>query len=87
MLHEADIMKFVAVMDEKLQDYYTDTNLKRLRTSMRMSQRELTQLSGVAQRQIQLLEEKSRDISKAQAFTLYKLGKVLHCSCEDLLEI
>ncbi len=86
-LHEADIMKFVAVMDEKLQDYYTDTNLKRLRTSMGMSQRELAQLSGVAQRQIQLLEEKRRDINKTQAFTLYRLGKVLHCSCEDLLEI
>lgn len=86
-LHEADIMKFVAVMDEKLQDYYTDTNLKRLRTGMGLSQRELAQLSGVAQRQIQLLEERHRDINKTQALTLYKLGKVLHCACEDLLEI
>jgi len=86
-LHEADIMKFVAVMDEKLQDYYTETNLKRLRTGMGMSQRELAQLSGVALRQIQLLEEKRRDINKAQALTLFKLGKVLHCDCEDLLEI
>lgn len=87
VLHEADIMKFVAVMDEKLQDYYTDTNLRRLRTGMGLSQRELAQLSGVALRQIQLLEEKHRDINKAQALTLFKLGKVLHCNCEDLLEI
>ena len=86
-LHEADIMKFTAVMDEKLWDYYTETNLKRLRTGMGLSQRELAQLSGVAQRQIQLFEEKHRDINKAQAFTLFKLGKALHCNCEDLLEI
>ena len=85
-LHEADLMKFVAVMDEKLQDYYVDTNLKRLRTGMGLSQSELARLSGVAKRQIQLLEERHRDINKAQAFTLFKLGKALHCDCEDLLE-
>ncbi len=87
VLHEADIMKFVAVMDEKLRDYYMETNLKRLRIGMGLSQRELAQLSGVALRQIQLLEEKHRDINKAQALTLFKLGKALHCNCEDLLEI
>lgn len=87
VLHEADITKFVEIMNEKLQAYYTDTNLKRLRTGMGLSQRELAELSGVAQRQIQLLEEKHRDINKTQALTLYKLGKVLHCGCEDLLEI
>ena len=85
--HEADIMKFVAIMDEKLRDYYTETNLKRLRTAMGLSQRELALLSGVAQRQIQLFEERRRDINKAQAFTIFKLGKALHCDCEDLLEI
>ncbi len=87
VLHEADIMKFVTIMDEKLRDYYTETNLKRFRTGMGLSQRELAQLSGVALRQIQLLEEKRRDINKTQALTLFKLGKVLHCDCEDLLEI
>jgi len=27
------------------------------------------------------------NINKAQAFTLFKLGKALYCNCEDLLEI
>lgn len=56
-------------------------------TGMGLSQREPVQLFGVAQRQIQLFEEKRRDINKAQAFTLFKLGKALHCDCKDLLEI
>ena len=54
--HEMDIMKFVEAINEKWDQYYTETNLKRLRKIAGLSQRELADLSGVALRQIQLFE-------------------------------
>ena len=56
--HEMDIMKFVEAINEKWDQYYTETNLKRLRKIAGLSQRELADLSGVALRQIQLFEQK-----------------------------
>lgn len=86
-LHEADIMKFVEIMDGKLRQFYVETNLKRMRKLAGMSQSELAQCSGVSLRQIQLFEQRQRDINKAQAISLYKLGRALGCKSEDLLEI
>lgn len=86
-LHEADIMKFVEIMDEKVKAFYADTNLKRIRVHAGLSQRELSELSGVPVRQIQLFEQRQRDINKTQAMNIWKLSRVLGCEIEDLLEI
>lgn len=86
-LHEADPLKFVEVIDERLHQYYTDTSLKRIRKCARLSQSELSALSGVPLRQIQQFEQRQRDINKAQAGTLLRLGKVLGCNIEDLMEL
>ena len=51
-----------------------------------LSQRELSEESGVALRQIQLFEQKKRDINNAAACTLLQLSKALHCRMEDLME-
>lgn len=85
-LHEADITTFTAIMDERLAKYYTETNLKRFRRLGGYSQRLLSEESGVPLRQIQLLEQRQRDINKAQAETVFRLAKVMCCSVEDLLE-
>lgn len=87
VLHEADIMKFVGIIDEKLAEYYTDTNLKYFRTIAGMSQRELAERADIPLRQIQLFEQKQRDINKTQALNLLKLARVLNCQCEDLLQL
>jgi DNA-binding Xre family transcriptional regulator len=86
-LHEADIMKFVDIMDFRIQKHYPDTNLKRIRKASGFTQKELSELSGVSLRQIQLFEQRQRDINKVQAISLFALGKVLGCEMEDLLEI
>lgn len=86
-LHEADIMKFVSVMDEKLQEYYTDTNLRRLRGFAGMSQEELAERSGIALAEIQLWETGVKDIQKARAGSVWRLARALSCTCEDLLEL
>ena len=85
-LHEADITKFVDVVDERLREYFKDTNLKRIRTAYGCTQAELAKLSGVTLRSIQMYEQRRKDINKASAETLYSIAKVLGCTIEDLIE-
>ena len=63
-LHEADISKFVDIVDSKMKEYYVETNLKRIRTTYGYTQQELSNLSGVSLRSIQLYEQRNKDINK-----------------------
>jgi transcriptional regulator with XRE-family HTH domain len=74
-------------MDEKLKAYYKDTNLKRLRKLAGYSQKQLAEESGVPLRQIQLLEQRRRNINKTHLDTVIKLSKALCCKAEDLVEL
>ena len=85
--HEMDMMHFVERINELWDHYYVETNLKRIRKTSGLSQRELAELSGVPLRQIQLFEQRQRDINKTKAFDLYCLAKTLGCRSEELLEI
>lgn len=86
VLHEADITKFVDVADERIREYFQDTNLKRIRTAYGCSQAELAKLSGASLRSIQMYEQRRKDINKASAETLYAISKALGCTIEDLIE-
>lgn len=85
-LHEASVEKFASVLDEKVRAAYPETNLKRTRTIYGCSQRELSKMSGVSLRSIQMYEQRQKDINKAQSDSLYRLAKALGCTMEDLLE-
>ena len=85
-LHEADITKFVDIVDEKVRAHFKDTNLKRIRSSYGCTQAELAKRSGVTLRSIQMYEQRNKDINKASADALYRISKVLGCSMESLLE-
>ncbi len=85
-LHEADITKFVEIADEKIKEFFTDTNLKRIRMSYGCTQAELAERSGVSLRSIQMYEQRNKDINKASAETVYRISKVLGCTMEDLIE-
>ncbi len=85
-LHEADISKFVEIADERIREYFKDTNLKRIRTIYGCTQAELAKRSGVTLRSIQMYEQRQKDINKASAETLYRISKVLGCTVEDLIE-
>lgn len=84
--HEMDIMKFAEEIDEQIRKAHPYTRLKRHRMNNSLSQSELAKDSGVALRQIQLFEQRKRNINNAAAITLLQLSKSLHCSIEDLLE-
>ena len=84
--HEMDIRQFTDHMDDIMREAYPTTRLKARRMNSGLSQSELSAESGVALRQIQLFEQKNRDINNAAAFTLLRLSKALHCRMEDLME-
>ena len=85
-LHEADITKFVDIIDERMKECFPETNLKRIRTAYGCTQAELAQLSGVSLRSIQMYEQRNKDINKASVDTVYRLAKTLGCAMEDLIE-
>ena len=85
-LHEADISKFVDIVNAQIKDYFPETNLKRIRTIYGCTQAELARLSNVSLRSIQMYEQRNKDINKASADTVYRLSKALGCTMEDLIE-
>ena len=85
-LHEADITKFVDIVDSIIKEYFPETNLKRIRTAYGFTQAELAERSGVSLRSIQMYEQRNKNINKASVDTVYSLAKVLGCTMEDLIE-
>ena len=85
-LHEADITKFVDIVDSRMKEFFPETNLKRIRTAYGFTQAELAERSNVSLRSIQMYEQRNKNINKAGADTMYRLAKVLGCTMEDLIE-
>ena len=85
-LHEADITKFVDIVDSKIKEYFPETNLKRIRAVYGFTQAELSERSGVSLRSIQMYEQRNKNINKASADTMYSIAKALGCTMEDLIE-
>lgn len=82
-LHEASEMKTI----EMISNMFPKTStLKTVRTNRKLTQEELSLLSGVNLRTIKSYEQCENDILKAQGETLLKLAKTLDCSVEDLLK-
>ena len=85
-LHEADITKFVDILNSRMKEYYVETNLKRIRSTYGCTQAELAEISGVSLRSIQMYEQRNKNINKASVDTIYRLAKALGCTMEDLIE-
>ena len=62
------------------------TALEFRRQLKRITQKTLSERSGVSIRMIQYYEQQVKDINKAQAITLYNIAQALECKIEDLLE-
>ena len=85
-LHEADISKFIDIVDLRIREYFSETNLKRIRTAYGYTQAELAKSSGVSLRSIQMYEQRNKNINKASVESMYSIAKVLGCTVEDLIE-
>ena len=84
--HEMDIMQFADRMQEEMKNAHADTNLRMRRKACGFSPSRLAAAARVPLRQIQLFEQRQRDINKTAAETLLRLGRALGCSMEDLME-
>ena len=84
--HEMDVTQFADHMDALMKESSPSTRLRAMRSNCGLSQSELAADSGVALRQIQLFEQRQRDINNAAAITLLMLSRSLHCRMEDLME-
>lgn len=85
-LHEAPESKFVTTLDEWMRERAGATKLRRMREAAGLSQSQLANLSGVKLRNIQMYEQRNKDINKATATNLYKLARALRCPMESLME-
>lgn len=84
--HEASEEKVVEVLDCRMRLMAYATRLQVLRRESGLSQRELSEKSGVNIRMIQQYEIKAKDINKAAGKTLIAMARVLGCQMEELLE-
>ncbi len=84
--HEMDVLHFVDRMQGELRVEFPHTRLRMRREACGFSQSELASESEVPLRQIQLFEQKQRDINKTAAETILRLSKALNCKMEDLIE-
>lgn len=84
--HEMDIRQFCDKMTGLCRKRRPETNLKRLRKTLDITQKELAEQSGVPLRTLQQYEQRQKDINKAQAEYLIALSKVLSCPPEALIE-
>ena len=85
-LHEADITKFFEIADEYINNSKKEINLRRIRISAGLSQKQLADKAKVSIRSIQMYEQRNNDINKAQVDILFRLSKTLGCKIEDLFE-
>ena len=86
LYHEMDLTHFADFMQQQLKAANPYPNLRKYRNLSGLSQTQLAYDSGVPLRQIQLFEQRQRDINKTSAATLFRLSKSLHCRMEDLLD-
>lgn len=85
-LHEADITKIIKILDEYLKKKSETTNLAYYRKILKLTQKELADLSGISVRSISLYEEKEKDISKASYATVEKIARALHTEPKNIIE-
>ncbi len=86
-LHEASERKAADVFADRIRRSVTATRLQTVRRASGMSQRTLSERSGVSLRSIQQYEQGTKDINKAAAVSLLSLARTLGCRVEDIMEI
>ncbi|MBQ6780532.1 MAG: helix-turn-helix transcriptional regulator [Treponema sp.] len=88
-LHEAPEEKFLDVMNGiiKEKSLQKQTNLHRLRKNAGLTQKELSELSGVNLRTLQQYEIGAKDINRASGESINALARALKCNFYDVMEL
>ncbi len=85
ILHEAPDEKFIEMITARMGENHEANMLKRLRKYAGLTQKGLSEASGVSLRMIQLYEQGQNDLSRAQAKVVVSLAKALGCDAEELI--
>lgn len=83
--HEMDVMQFVDAVDTKVAAYHAESQLKRLRMYAGLTQKQLSEKSGVSQRMIEQYEQGRKDLGRASAVSVINLADALGCEVRDIL--
>ena len=86
ILHEVSENRAIDALNRAILGKSLPPQLQRRRKDCGITQRELSEKSGVNLRTIQQYEHRSKDINKAAGATLRALAIALSCQIEDLLE-
>ena len=86
ILHEVSEDRAIDALNRTIRGKSLPTRLQSRRKDCGITQRELSEKSGVNLRTIQQYEHRSKDINKAAGATLRALAIALSCQIEDLLE-
>lgn len=84
--HEMGVDHFINRINEIINKSRKDTRLKIIRERKGYSQNDLSIVSGVKIKNIQMYEQRRNDINKAEAGALLRISKALSVNIEDLLE-
>ncbi len=85
-LHEAGEERAADAIDRILATRQPVSNLQRMRKNRRMTQKSLSEKSGVNLRTLQQYELGAKDINRAAGETLFALSRTLGCRMDELLE-
>ena len=84
-LHEADISKFLEIAGARVK--LSTVSLKKQRTNAGFTQAQLAQKSGVPLRLIRAYEQGTVALSHAEAGTVTRLARALHCDVGSLVGV
>ena len=86
-LNKKDTMSFIMQMNAIFEkSYYSkETPLAKYRKLCNLTQKKLSELSGVSLRMIQLYEQRQNDLSKASVDVVINLANVLGCDVKELI--
>ena len=84
--HEMDITHFCDEIDRIRRLYKKESNLKKIRMSRGLSQKELAIITSIPIRTIQQYEQGQKNINNAQANYVVRLAEALSCSPKDIME-
>lgn len=85
--HEVDITHFVEDLDDIRKRARNESMLKRIRKYAGISQKELSDITGIPLKTIQQYEQRQKNINHARADNIIRLSKALKCEPEMLMEL
>jgi len=86
-LHEADISKTVSFASKRLRESSGGTLLKRARKNARMTQQQLSDITGIPITVIRSYEQDARSLKSAEAEYVLRICRSLGCKIEAILPI